>query len=56
MQRSLFFERAWMSRVFFISFDPQLESWGWFCLHFIKSAPAFRLVIAFFHLISIALL
>jgi hypothetical protein len=35
------FEQAWMSLFPFISFKPQLESWGWFS----KSAPVFRLVV-----------
>jgi hypothetical protein len=51
MQRSFFFERAWMSQYFLYFFrsptyPPAVgqESWGWFCLQFLKSAPAFRLV------------
>jgi len=31
--------------VFFSFPYPQTEVWGWFCSLFLKSAPAFRLVI-----------
>jgi hypothetical protein len=46
MQISLFYGRAWMSLVtLYRCSNPQTEVWGWFCSLFLKSAPAFRLVI-----------
>jgi hypothetical protein len=52
MLRLFSFKRAWMSLLFHLPSDPQLESWGWFFYlrleswgWFSKSAPVFRLVV-----------